>query len=74
VNPQLFLVAIAGWGKTLLECSNFFFVLGGMKPEMNDDRVLQCCFFFRGLPGRHKTFLLTRDTNLQNKALINHFR
>ena len=47
--------------------------LEGLKVDVNDDRLLQCCFFFCHLPGKHKTVLYSKDHNLCNKAMINQF-
>nr|XP_026693074.1 transcriptional protein SWT1-like [Ciona intestinalis] len=57
-------------GQTILEAAA---VVDGLNIEINDDRLLQCCFFFSRLPGKHKTLLFTNDSNLANKAMINSF-
>nr|CAB3266747.1 transcriptional protein SWT1-like [Phallusia mammillata] len=58
-------------GQTIMEAAT---IVEGLAPENNDDRILQCCYFFKRLKGQHATFLYTHDKNLCNKALVSDFR
>ncbi|XP_076822668.1 transcriptional protein SWT1-like isoform X1 [Clavelina lepadiformis] len=58
-------------GQTIIEAAT---VIEGLNVEVNDDRILQCLFFFEQLHTNHKILLFSKDNNLCNKAMINHFR